>query len=50
MCPQIYDPEKEEFEVETLLGLRAMIEEEDEGARPYVEYLVKWKDGSPCTW
>uniref|UniRef100_A0A061QSE4 Signal recognition particle 43 kDa protein n=1 Tax=Tetraselmis sp. GSL018 TaxID=582737 RepID=A0A061QSE4_9CHLO len=48
VIPQVYDPEKEEFEVEQLLGVRAMVEE-DEG-RPFVEYLVKWKDGSPSSW
>jgi len=49
VVPQVFDPEKEEFEVEKVLGVRVMIEEE-EGSRPFVQYLVKWKDGSPCTW
>jgi hypothetical protein len=35
-------------EVEELMGIRATEIAEDKP--PLVEYLVKWKDGSPDTW
>lgn len=34
-------------EVEDLSGIR--VREKEDGT-PFVEYLVKWKDGSPDTW
>lgn len=36
-------------EVEELKGIRVVPSAED-ARRPTVEYLVKWKDGSPDTW
>jgi signal recognition particle protein len=40
-------------EVKDLKGIRMKArtqEEEENGVRPMVEYLVEWKDGSPDTW
>jgi signal recognition particle protein len=49
----VYAATEEIVEVKSLKGIRLRRrtpEEEEQNARPKVEYLVEWEDGSPDTW
>jgi signal recognition particle protein len=51
--PSVVAATEEIVEVKDLKGIRMKArtqEEEENGVRPMVEYLVEWKDGSPDTW
>lgn len=50
---RVYAATEEIVEVKSLKGIRLRRrtpEEEEQNARPKVEYLVEWEDGSPDTW